>query len=230
MSETFNDFERQLRELRPAGCDQLLPETMYQAGWDAGQRAAKAKSTAGTQTAEPSAERRHRLGAFAAGLACGLAVSVSVSLWLLGTDKSESAPEVVQQNAEQTLPEDGIIVAEDETTEGPTEPTEFTPQPETPETPEFPVTPVTVAVDWWPILRWLPPWQMNSLPQQAEPIPAETRPLSEVARRHWSSVVMSTVPKALDEFTPSAGHDQETQTRVPLHAFPAREELLRELL
>ena len=89
---------------------------------------------------------------------------------------------------------------------------------------------VTVAVDWWPILRWLPPWQMNSLPQQAEPIPAETRPLSEVARRHWSSVVMSTVPKALDEFTPSAGHDQETQTRVPLHAFPAREELLRELL
>lgn len=227
MSETFNDFERQLRELRPAGCDQLLPETMYQAGWDAGQRAAKAKSTAGTQTAEPSAERRHRLGSFAAGLACGLAVSVSVSLWLLGINRSAPAPEIAQQNAEPTLRKDVIIVEEDDATEKPTEATDFTPQPETP---EFPVTPVTVAVDWWPILRWLPPWQMNSLPQQAEPIPAETRPLSEVARRHWSSVVMSTVPKALDEFTPSAGHDQETQTKIPLHAFPAREELLRELL
>ncbi|MEZ6123440.1 MAG: hypothetical protein R3C49_09730 [Planctomycetaceae bacterium] len=227
MSETFNEFEQQLRELRPAGCDQLLPETMYQAGWNACQSATKAKSAAGKQVSGGSAERRHRLSSFTAGLACGLTVSVSVSLWLLGTDKSESAPEIVQQNAEPTLRKDVIIVEEDDATEKPTEATDFTPQPETP---EFPVTPVTVAVDWWPILRWLPPWQINSLPQQAEAIPAATQPLSVAARRHWSSVVMSTVPKAPDEFTPSAGHDRKTQTRIPLHALPAREELLRELL
>ncbi|MCA9049073.1 MAG: hypothetical protein KDA89_10125 [Planctomycetaceae bacterium] len=220
MSETFNEFEQQLRELRPVGCDQLLPETMYQAGWDACRRAVNAKSSAGKQTAETSAERRHRLGTFAAGLACGLAVSVSVSLWSLGTNKSETAPRIVQQNAERTLPDDVVVLPEESATESG----------DTTAHPETSVMPVTAAVDWWPITHWFPPWQLDSLPQQSEPVPVATRPLSVVARRHWSSVVMSTVPKALEEFTPSAGHDQETQTRIPLHAFPAREALLRELL
>lgn len=76
MNESLSEFETNLRAARPTGCDNLIAETFYRAGWEAH----------AVQLASPEAgcfkwnsSRAAALRTFGVGLLCGLLLTVSVS-------------------------------------------------------------------------------------------------------------------------------------------------------
>lgn len=84
-------FEQQLKQLRPAGCDDRMADTFYQSGWDA------CEKSLSTGNHHVNGWRR-AMPTFSTGLACGFVLSLTAFLWSPNSDDT-GQPAIAQQPA-----------------------------------------------------------------------------------------------------------------------------------
>jgi len=99
MKNTDSKFEQHLRQLKPTGCDELVTDTFYQAGWEASAR---------SRVASGSSRGWRTVSTLLTGTLCGVVISAGFNTWRdRSVDATSRMP--VAANVEPTT-EDGIAV------------------------------------------------------------------------------------------------------------------------
>lgn len=209
MSDSFSQFEDQLRRLAPAGCDHLTEETFYQAGWNAALRSVSKQAPA-------SLQRRHSVIQFASGLLCGLLLcAASIAAW---TSTKQDISVVEVQPAQAPPVQDLVVSSTGQSGHGMNART---------------AEPIPGVLppgnDLFSISGKLWPWNWNRAAVHQHAIPLASVPLSEAARHQWNNIVAAelsgTVLQAqIDSATPVSSE------RPQLRAFPSTESVFDELL
>ncbi len=210
-SEPRTAFERQLRQLKPAQCDQLLPDTFYRAGWQAALQSKNVRP-------EDSAVGRRPGRSFASGLLCGLLVSVGLAAWQLsigdrfGQDGADQVAERALLTTESgTQPADVVQLAEEQNLESVRPDNANRDIPIVARDVDSDSTAHNLGGDEW-----------------VDEIPLAIRPLSVVARHQWNQMVRAEPPVAT---SPSGVEHVSAGNPWPqLRSCPATEAIINSLL
>jgi len=202
-----SEFEQQLCQSRPSGCDDLLPDTFYRAGWEAALQSLPRKAENSTK---PTWRRT-----FVAGLACGLMVSLGLTAW------ERSSRDDGQQN-------NTTIVKQT--------PVEKTPSTTPDERPGQERSSVATVLEQGPqiVARNLTQHQGPEIStgnflnaQQPSTNAPFVAALSPAARHHWSCVVSGN-PES--KSSASGNGEERSEQQTQLRSLPGTSQILKDLL
>lgn len=205
MDHSDYDFETQLRQLVPVGCDDRALETFYQAGWNA---CAAQKRTA----PDASLPQRSSARSFSVGLACGLLVALGISAWQFAGERPGGS------GADRVAV--GTLAAAAESLASPVDRKAGVAR--VPGSSE-------VSFAWNDFFDGLTPWRNAAAISPKEHIDEATQPLSTAARRYWSRVVVAEPNVPLTGGRAAAESVQVNEDNL-LRSYPATSERLEELL
>lgn len=205
MNETQNEFEDELRQLKPVMPDGLAEETFYQAGW----KAAEAALSRQQKTASSPSGSHRATGTFVSGLLCGLAVSiVNLTAWL---QPAAETPEAIVQQVDSQAAEE------------PSNPEASVPDPVEPFTPAVPNN------DYVLTSANLLPWAWPAMQPVNQPVSQESQPLSLAAQRNGSGIVLAR-PSTILRTASNAAVSPVPADREQLRSLPVTEAMVEELL
>lgn len=225
MTDSLSNFENTLRQFKPTSCDERLPETFYQAGWDACEQANKSAAKSRLPVPVPVSTIR-RVQNFGTGLLCGVLASAGISAAGLWQMEAEPSTQIV---SEEVIKQESVVAGSDGVDER-VDGVESAIAANQVEGHQIIGGDAIALPDWNSITSIFSPWNgLQATPSANLDSPA-TLPLSIAARQQWSFVVASR------NATPSSGvhseaiQQQSLEKKAMLSTSPLTEKLLLELL
>lgn len=159
-------FEQHLRQLKPTGCDELVTDTFYRAGWEA---------SAHSRVASASSRRWRTMSTLLTGALCGVVISAGFSSWRGRSNDAASRMPVAANVKSPTA--DG----------SPVPPPVTVPESE---------RNANAIVNWPELTASFLPWQQVLAEPDTGVDTPTTLPLSVAARQQWSDAQITNIPQS----------------------------------